>query len=701
MKWLKIIFTMLFIVLCISDTFADVRWNTQTWLDGLIDIIQTDEGLKNRFDIKNEKKRVTQEDLDTASTAANKMNLLIIDAIKKTWVANDGTINTADARDLNDYIYKNYYEIWKQLHGDDEKDGSETWFHRVQNDGANTILYWENAINTVADGIYHLGFGPSKKNRLLNEDGNNNASFASVWYWISDLMQSDLATSKLKGPNYKTLEWSTDTWLDIVVDIIKKDAGLAERVSTTDMREAAKSADLMNHIIINAIKATGIANDGEINTADARELNDYIYKNYHDRWVELHGDDEKETWFETGYHRVQNDGAVTQLFWKNALNRVFDGIYHLGFASSKKNNLLNEDGNGNAKYSSVAFWLNDILEDDLKSGSLRNGAIVKIAGTTNTGLDEIIEYLITDVWLNQRVKTSDMIEWAKAADEMNKIIIQAMKATWVTNDGYISIADVRELNLYIVEKYAQEWALYHWDDEEGEEETGFHLVQNDGASKKMFGKNAVNQVFDGIYHLGFPTDNKNRLKNEDGKNNASFKSVAEWLDGLMWEDIRWNESIKWEGLTGLEVISWDWYKREVWYKWWNLDGVWIAILKWVDRKWFLKANINATNDWRSQNAFIVFDYISEKRFKFAWAKIWANYWTIGEVKDGKFKNKKILKEEINTNQNYNIEIWFRDKKVILLVDWKEKIRTEYDDSLNSTLWFAAQKATAKFENIEY
>ena len=44
------------------------------------------------------------------------------------------------------------------LHGDDE-DGEETGFHLVQNDGAKTRLFGdENAIDTVADGIYHLGF---------------------------------------------------------------------------------------------------------------------------------------------------------------------------------------------------------------------------------------------------------------------------------------------------------------------------------------------------------------------------------------------------------------------------------------------------------------------------------------------------------------------------------------------------------------
>jgi len=126
-----------------------------------------------------------------------------------------------------------------------------------------------------------------------------------------------------------------------------------------------------------------------------------------------------------------------------------------------------------------------------------------------------------------------MLVGAKSADGMNKILIEAFKKTGVTNDGNISETDIREINLFITKNYLPKWANLHGDDETAGGETGFHLVQNDGASKQMFGKNAVNTVFDGIYHLGFLTTDKNRLKNEDENANASFKDVALWLDGLM------------------------------------------------------------------------------------------------------------------------------------------------------------------------
>ncbi|MEE9356059.1 MAG: hypothetical protein V3U75_10765 [Methylococcaceae bacterium] len=90
----------------------------------------------------------------------------------------------------------------------------------------------------------------------------------------------------------------------------------------------------MNKIIVAAIIATGVANDHVISTADTRELNDHLFLYNYEEWLELHGDDEGD--IETGYHNVQGDGAKTTLFGRNAVNRVADSIYHLGFETHKK-----------------------------------------------------------------------------------------------------------------------------------------------------------------------------------------------------------------------------------------------------------------------------------------------------------------------------------------------------------------------------
>ena len=72
-------------------------------------------------------------------------------------------LNAADLRDLNAWIRQHHEAEWAALHGDDEAI-EETGFHLVQNDGAKSRLFGGyNAVDTVADGRYHLGFGHSRR----------------------------------------------------------------------------------------------------------------------------------------------------------------------------------------------------------------------------------------------------------------------------------------------------------------------------------------------------------------------------------------------------------------------------------------------------------------------------------------------------------------------------------------------------------
>ncbi len=78
---------------------------------------------------------------------------------------------------------------------------------------------------------------------------------------------------------------------------------------------------------------------------------------------------------------MQNDGAKTELFGRNAVNTVADGLYHLGFAIDG-NRLVNEDGDKNASLNSVSEWLNGLLATDLANGSLQGTAsLVGVAST--------------------------------------------------------------------------------------------------------------------------------------------------------------------------------------------------------------------------------------------------------------------------------------------------------------------------------
>ncbi len=341
-----------------NNQYQEIRGNTNTSLDKIVEVILKDRGL-NRYN--------KTSDLRAGAYYANEMNKLILKAIIDTAVANDGKITTADVRTLNNYLVQNYADTWAQLHGDDE-DNEEYGYHLVQNDGATTRMFGRNVINTIADGIYHLGYETNKKNRLVNEDGNANQTFEDVAWWLDISLKQDIASKKLNNPDYKEIVGTTATVMDKIILAIFNDEGLLRRVSTDDLRVAARSANRMNELIIEAIKETGVAKDGYFDVEDVKKINAYLVDNYEDEWAQLHGDDEEGE--ETGFHRIQNDGAVSRLEGKNLINTVADGIYHLGFKTPYKDRLVNEDGNKNATFYSVAYWFNKYLKPELEKGSL-------------------------------------------------------------------------------------------------------------------------------------------------------------------------------------------------------------------------------------------------------------------------------------------------------------------------------------------
>jgi hypothetical protein len=353
-----------------SVSAQEIYWNTNTGLDKIVTIIQNDKWLQKRINHKKENKRVTQKEINTGSKAANWMNNIIVNIIKNKWFVNDWNLSIADVRELNDIIHTKYYKKWMKFHWDDENNWEETGYHLVQNDWWKTKIFWKNALNNVFDTIYHLGFETNGKNRLLNEDWDNNKSFKKITLWLSNLLKEDIKNGSLKNSKVNNIySWTTGTGLDKLVNIIINDNRLDSRIYTKDILAGAKSADKMNQIIISAIKNTKVASDWNISPEDVKIINKYIVKKYKKVWLKLHWDD--ENWEETGFHLVQNDWAKTKIFGKNAVNKIADWIYHLGFETNNKNRLLNEDWNKNATFKNISKWLNNLLKEELKNWELK------------------------------------------------------------------------------------------------------------------------------------------------------------------------------------------------------------------------------------------------------------------------------------------------------------------------------------------
>lgn len=116
-----------------------------------------------------------------------------------------------------------------------------------------------------------------------------------------------------------------------------------------------------------------------------------------------------------------------------------------------------------------------------------------VTGDTQTGLDQRVDYIYDDNGLAGANDSKDIVAGAVAANRMNQIILEAASKTASLSDGIFNETDVITMNQYIQNHYLNEWTALHGDDE-GDYETGFHLVQNDGSTLRYRGDNLINTV---------------------------------------------------------------------------------------------------------------------------------------------------------------------------------------------------------------
>ncbi len=444
--------------------------------------------------------------LDEGIRAANELNRLLIQGLQATGSLAKEVLSVADIVALNTWVRSDATRLARfiALHGDDEG-GVATGFHNIQNNGGNRQFDGRALIDTVQDGFYHFGFPLSADGtRFTNEDGDNNALLSDVARWLTAL-KTDLT--------------STNTGLDRIVETIVADPGLAANNTWPQIKGGALAADGLNNLIvsgINALNQAGAADADATRLSEAEVLwiNGWIRSDA-DRYatfVDLHGDDENGV--ETGYHLVQNDGANTTLFAQNAINTIFDGIYHIGFDITVDGRFANEDGNANARVGDVAEWITYYYGDP---------------STTGTGFDRLTDWMRLDPGLAKWTSALDINDGLAAADRLLHLYVDAIAATGVNSDGWITKNDLRLINGWIRANRYAEFVEDHGDDEGDGTETGFHKIQNDGGSTQFFGRNLINTVADGMFHVGFEIEGE-VFVNEDGDRNQSLSDLSSWVN---------------------------------------------------------------------------------------------------------------------------------------------------------------------------
>ena len=149
------------------------------------------------------------------------------------------------------------------------------------------------------------------------------------------------------------------------------------------------------------------------------------------------------------------------------------------------------------------------------------------------GLETIATWVENDPGLPANATAADIANGADAARTMNTVIREAVRRTGAADDGIVTPDELAEISAVIRADDAllQPFLRGHGDDE-GDSETGFHLVQGDGGAYLFQGRRFVDTVADAIYHVGFAIEN-GRFRNEDGDQNERVDDVAGWLNYFM------------------------------------------------------------------------------------------------------------------------------------------------------------------------
>jgi Ca2+-binding RTX toxin-like protein len=171
---------------------------TGTGLDDIVDALIVDRGLSQW---------TSAQGILSGLAAADALNRMILDGLAAVKATADGRVSATEVAAVSSWIRGDAarYARFVDLHGNDEG-GVETGYHTVQGNGAKATYLGENLANTIADGLYHIGF-EIVDGRFRNEDGDDNADIGDVATWLNFLL---LGTRAIEGSDRGTFERGTD-----------------------------------------------------------------------------------------------------------------------------------------------------------------------------------------------------------------------------------------------------------------------------------------------------------------------------------------------------------------------------------------------------------------------------------------------------------------------------------------------------------
>ena len=150
--------------------------------------------------------------------------------------------------------------------------------------------------------------------------------------------------------------------------------------------------------------------------------------------------------------------------------------------------------------------------------------------TTSTQLETIIQALAADMGLKAGTSTTDYSAGIAAARQLNDVLGEAIEHFGFNADKLITAEEMMQISDYVrATPLLHYYFLMGHGNDEGNVETGFHKLQNDGGELMFQGRKLVDTVIDAIYHYGEEYMD-GRFVNEDGNQNEEVADVAGWLN---------------------------------------------------------------------------------------------------------------------------------------------------------------------------
>ncbi|QDU78949.1 hypothetical protein Pla110_06530 [Polystyrenella longa] len=103
---------------------------------------------------------------------------------------------------------------------------------------------------------------------------------------------------------------------------------------------------------------------------------------------------------------------------------------------------------------------------------------------------------------------------------------------------------------------------------------------------------------------------------------------------------------------------------------------------------------------QASNSFVIFDYESPTKYKFAGTWAGQNRLVVGQYENNQFRVFGEASENINNNTAYDMELWFEGSKLTMSVDGLTKITHDFGGPINDNpLGLGAFNSTVHFDNF--